>query len=97
MKGHDLKVTKGNIELLIEAGKGTQFGPKWPGKRCLAKTRSDSQCQKPALKGRNRCQLHGGKTPKRKAPIIPVSQTIYSREVRKIEQWALYEGLSTEL
>jgi len=97
MKGHDLKVTKGNIELLIEAGKGTQFGPKWPGKRCLAKTRSDSQCQKPALTGRNRCQLHGGKTPRHRKQEASFSSISYSQEIQQIKQWALDEGLSIEL
>ncbi|WP_307233273.1 HGGxSTG domain-containing protein [Pararhizobium capsulatum] len=37
------------------------FGADWPGKRCLAKTRAGYLCQKPALKGRTRCQLHGGR------------------------------------
>ncbi|MFC3162855.1 HGGxSTG domain-containing protein [Ciceribacter thiooxidans] len=38
-----------------------RFGPDWPGRRCLAKTRAGYQCQKPALKGKARCQLHGGR------------------------------------
>lgn len=38
-----------------------RFGPDWPGRRCFAKTRAGSQCQKPALKGKTRCQLHGGR------------------------------------
>ncbi|MFQ6239688.1 HGGxSTG domain-containing protein [Sinorhizobium meliloti] len=38
-----------------------QFGGNWPGKRCLAKTRAGDPCQKPALKGKSRCQLHGGR------------------------------------
>ena len=39
-----------------------RFGPDWPGRRCLAKTRRTGEpCQKPALKGRNRCQIHGGR------------------------------------
>ena len=37
------------------------FGPEWPGQRCEAKTRRGTLCQKPALIGRNRCQLHGGR------------------------------------
>ena len=37
------------------------FGPDWPGQRCEAKTRRGTLCQKPALSGRNRCQLHGGR------------------------------------
>ena len=39
-----------------------QFGPDWPGRRCGAKTRRGSACQKPAIKGKNRCQLHGGRS-----------------------------------
>ena len=31
--------------------------------RCLAKTRSGTACQLPALKGKRRCQLHGGRSP----------------------------------
>ena len=38
-----------------------QFGPDWPGKRCGAKTRAGKACQKPALSGKTRCQLHGGR------------------------------------
>ena len=37
------------------------FGPDWPGRRCLAKTRRGTLCQKAALKGNARCQLHGGR------------------------------------
>ena len=43
-------------------GLETRFGPEWPGQRCGAKTRRGTECQKPALKGRTRCQLHGGKS-----------------------------------
>ena len=38
-----------------------RFGPDWPGKRCSAKTRAGTPCQKPALSGKTRCQLHGGR------------------------------------
>lgn len=38
------------------------FGSDWPGRRCGAKTRRGTACQKPALRGKNRCQLHGGKS-----------------------------------
>ena len=97
MKGHDLKVTKANMELLIEAGKATQFGPDWPGKRCLAKTRSGSPCQKPALTGRDRCQLHGGRTPRRKKAATPVQRVNYHQEVQKIKRWAQANGFRTTL
>ena len=39
-----------------------QFGPDWPGHRCGAKTRRRTACLKPALSGKNRCQLHGGRS-----------------------------------
>src|SRR5438046_9332924 len=31
--------------------------------RCLAQTRAGGQCQRPALRGRRRCRLHGGLSP----------------------------------
>ena len=43
-------------------GQATRFGSGWPGQRCGAKTRSGTPCQKPALRGKARCQLHGGKS-----------------------------------
>ena len=43
-------------------GQATRFGSGWPGQRCAAKTRSGTPCQKPALRGKARCQLHGGKS-----------------------------------
>ena len=49
-----------NHKPLIEVGRATRFGRDWPGKRCLAKTRRDTPCQKAALKGKARCRLHGG-------------------------------------
>ena len=30
--------------------------------RCLAKTRRGTACQKPPLRGKTRCKLHGGKS-----------------------------------
>jgi hypothetical protein len=51
-----------NHNPLIEVGRATRFGPDWPGKRCLAKTRRGTLCQKAALKGKARCRLHGGKS-----------------------------------
>ena len=37
------------------------FGKDWPGKTCGAKTRQGTPCRKPALTGKHRCQLHGGR------------------------------------
>ena len=55
-------LAKDHIATLVEAGKATRLGPNWPGKRCLAKTRRATLCQKPAIRGRGRCQLHDGKS-----------------------------------
>ncbi len=45
---------------ISELGKATRFGPSWPGKRCLAKTRRGFPCQRPAFKHNGRCGVHGG-------------------------------------
>ena len=45
---------------ISELGRPTRFGPSWPGKRCLAKTRKGTPCQRPAFKHNGRCSLHGG-------------------------------------
>ena len=51
-----------NFEAFAESGRRTRFGPDWPGRRCGAKTRAGGACLKPAIKGRARCKLHGGKS-----------------------------------
>jgi len=60
MNGTDPKTSPAKRRGQRTLGLETRFGPNWPGRRCLAKTRQGSECQKPALKGRSRCQLHGG-------------------------------------
>ena len=45
----------------LKSGVPWRFGPAWPGQRCGARTRRGTACLKPALKGKTRCQLHGGK------------------------------------
>lgn len=64
-------------------GQATRFGPDWPGQRCGAKTRAGAPCQKPALRGRARCQLHGGKStgPRTEAgrARIAAAQTTHGR------------------
>ncbi len=55
-------MNKVNHAELIEAGMATRFGPNWPGRRCLAKTRQGTPCQNPAITGPGRCKLHGGKS-----------------------------------
>ena len=47
---------------IISIAHRTRFGVNWPGKRCLAKTRRGTSCQKPAITGKGRCQLHGGRS-----------------------------------
>jgi hypothetical protein len=60
MNGAPAKLKKTNTDKLIEAGYGTRFGAQWPGQRCQAQTRTGGPCQKPAMKSRLRCRLHGG-------------------------------------
>ena len=55
-KGEKMSITK----CISELGRPTRFGPNWPGKRCLAKTRKGNLCQSPAFKHNGRCRLHGG-------------------------------------
>ncbi len=75
-----------NHEKLAQAGMATRFGPDWPGRRCGAKTRAGGACQNPAIGGRNRCKLHGGKstgprTPEGKARSI-AAHTKHGRRSR---------------
>ena len=51
-----------NAPWLSAIGLATHFGPDWPGKRCLAKTRRGTECQRAALTGAGRCKLHGGRS-----------------------------------
>ena len=46
----------------LEKGIPWRFGPDWPGQRCGAKTRKGMPCQRPALRGKTRCALHGGQS-----------------------------------
>lgn len=62
MNGTNTKTTSANCDGQRTLGLGTRFGPDWPGRRCGAKTRQSTHCRKPALKGRTRCQLHGGRS-----------------------------------
>lgn len=55
-------MNQNNFAALTEAGHATRFGPNWPGRRCGAKTRAGGACQNPAIGGRNRCKLHGGRS-----------------------------------
>ena len=51
-------LVKGNVRIGVQ----TRFGPNWPGKRCLAKTRRGTACQMAAYKHNGRCALHGGRS-----------------------------------
>ena len=62
MNGRKLLVNRVNYPELLKAGQATRFGADWPGRRCGAKTRAGGVCQNPAIGGRNRCKLHGGKS-----------------------------------
>ena len=60
--GEKARASSANCDCPRTLGLETRFGPDWPGRRCLAKTRRGTECQKPAIKGRSRCQLHGGRS-----------------------------------
>ena len=53
-----MTLVQGNVSI----GVHTRFGPNWPGKRCLAKTRRGTACQRAAYKHNGRCALHGGRS-----------------------------------
>lgn len=55
--GAHMRFKKGN-----QIGKGTRFGPDWPGQRCGAKTRAGTPCKRAAVSGRGRCPKHGGRS-----------------------------------
>jgi hypothetical protein len=46
----------------LECGRLWQLGPDWRGQRCGAKTRAGTPCKNPAVKGKARCRMHGGKS-----------------------------------
>ena len=56
MLGDIQKTTKRNLL----KGIPWRFGPNWPGKRCEAKTRKGTPCQRPAKLPVGQCRLHGG-------------------------------------
>ena len=53
-----MTLVKGNVRI----GVHTRFGPNWPGKRCLAKTRRGTACQRAAYKHNGRCALNDGRS-----------------------------------
>lgn len=52
-----------------EAARHWQFGPNWPGVACGATTRSGQPCKCPAVRGKARCRLHGGRSTGAKTPV----------------------------
>ena len=48
------------IKSNVEIGLKTSVGPDCPSIRCGARTRRGTACQKPPLRGKKRCRLHGG-------------------------------------
>ena len=62
MNGSKTSTIKDHTQRLAAIGLATRFGPDWPGKRCLAKTRRSTECQRPAITGSGRCRLHGGRS-----------------------------------
>lgn len=52
----------------FEAGRLWQLGPAWPGQRCGAKTRSGTPCKNPAVSGKARCRMHGGRSTGARTP-----------------------------
>ena len=62
LDGEGERPMKDNAPRLADIGLATRFGPDWPGKRCLAKTRRGTECQRPAITGAGRCRLHGGRS-----------------------------------
>ena len=98
-------MNQNNFAALTEAGHATRFGPNWPGKRCLARTRRGSPCQNAAIRGRSRCKLHGGlstgpKTPEGKARSIAVrtkhgrrskAHVARFRKINTALRWITYE------
>ena len=86
-----------NHTALIEAGIETRFGPEWPGRRCGAKTRSGGACQNPAIKGRDRCKLHGGlstgpRTPEGKARAAAAHTKHGRRSAAHVEKVKFING-----
>ena len=80
MFGEIQKVTKSNLL----KGIPWRFGPNWPGKRCEAKTKKGTPCQRPAKLPVGRCRLHGGEStgPRTEEGLkrLADSKTIFNRK-----------------
>ena len=77
-----MTLVKGNVRIGVQ----TRFGPNWPGKRCLAKTRRGTACQRAAYKHNGRCALHGGRStgPKTQRGLqrISAAHLIHGRQTK---------------
>ena len=69
------------------------YGPNWQGKRCEARTRRGTLCQRPGSKRNGRCKFHGGRSqgPVTKEGLARLSRTKtihgrFSKENRKKAQ-----------
>ena len=87
MKGKYKNSSFDSSKKIISIGQGTLFGVNWPGKRCLAKTRRGTPCQKPAIRGKGRCQLHGGRSTGPKTPEglnrLAVLNTVHGQRTKE--------------
>lgn len=68
-------------------GAATRFGQDWPGKRCGARTKAGTPCQRAAVKRTGRCTRHGGKStgPRTEAGCarIAAAQTKHGRQTKE--------------
>jgi hypothetical protein len=86
--------TKGNT---VEAS--TRFGDQWEGIRCGAKTRSGSECRRPAYKVNGKCHLHGGAStgPRTKDGLARLTEArtthgLYTKEKRAAARRFVEQG-----
>ena len=84
-------------------GAATRFGQDWPGKRCGARTKAGTPCQRAAVKRTGRCTRHGGKstgprTEEGRARIA-AAQTKHGRQFRLLNVLDDFnrEGLGIEI
>ena len=80
-----MTLVKGNLRI----GVHTRFGPNWPGKRCLAKTRRGTACQRAAYKHNGRCALHGGRStgPRTQRGLQRISEANLKKGGRQRTSW----------
>jgi hypothetical protein len=94
--GEKARASSANCGCQRTLGLETRFGPDWPGLRCLAKTRRGTECQKPAIKGRSRCQRHGGRStgPKTEEGRARIAAANYKHGNRTNERLAENKALA---